>query len=155
MPDFKALLGKSMTDVKRPPVIPAGTYSGNIKGYKIEESSKKKTPFVGFTVRLMAPGDDIESSDLTDPEGNPIQISGKEMSRNGCDFYLTPDSEWRLKEFLASLGIEENKTFGEALPETTNAEVIVTVGHQTNQNDPNAPPYAVVNKLTGTVGAGA
>jgi hypothetical protein len=43
-------------------------------------------------------------------------------------FFITPDAEYRLKEFIASLGIPTTgRSFGETLPETISQSVMIDV----------------------------
>lgn len=145
-PDFSRLLETPMDDIKRPPPMPAGTYNGLISKYTLDKTkSEKRTPYVQFNINLTSPGMDIPSGAL---EGIDIAKRPQEYS-----FYLSPDAQWRLKEFLASCGIETaGRSLGACIPEAMGREVLVELVHSPNKKDPNGPPYVNVNNLKGTAG---
>jgi hypothetical protein len=118
--DFRTLLQKPMDEIERPKPLPAGTYYGTIAGHKFDESSQKRTPFVRFTIKLQSAGDDVDAEEVAS-----VDWTKKEVRK---DFYLTDDALYRLKGFLESVGVEvEGRALGEAIPDSTNAQVIVEV----------------------------
>lgn len=120
--NFKDLLGKNMDKVERPKSFPGGTYRGNLGKFTVGESAKKRTPFVSFPIVLSGPGDDVDLEELS-VRGLQDQFGKKTVKK---EFYLTPDSEYRLKEFLESLGVPiQGRSYGEALPESAGLEVLV------------------------------
>lgn len=126
-PKFSDLLSKPVDDVKKPAPWPAGTYFGIAVRYELGESNQKKTPYVRFILACTGAGEDIAPEDI---EG--VDFSKKSFR---TDFYLTPDSEYRLKEFIESLGISTSgRTFGELLPECNGKEVLIEMG-QRNSDD--------------------
>jgi len=140
--DFRQLLSKPLDDVKRPPPLPGGTYKGRVKGFELGESTQKKTPFVRFNLSVESPGEDVPAESLVD-----IDLTKKSLRR---DYFLTEDAYYRVKEFLESLGINTSgRTLDETLPETQNAEVLMTVVLSLNRNDPKAPPYNEVSDIVG------
>jgi len=140
--DFSSILNKPLDTVKRPPPLPQGTYHGMIKGYEFKASRQKQTPLVQFTFTLQAAGEDIAAEDMQD-----VDLSRKSPT---TDFYLTADAEYRLKEFLETLGINTTgRTFGETLPEAISKAVIMEIGHRLNPTDPTAPPYIDVKNVKG------
>jgi hypothetical protein len=129
--DFRSLLSKPMDDIVKPKPIPAGTYQGIIKAIKFDESAKKKTPFVRFTVGLQSASDDISEEDLTEALAG-AELQKKELSK---DFYLTDTSLYRLKDFLESLGIStEGRVLAECIPEAQNAQVLIEVTHRNSED---------------------
>lgn len=142
MPDFSTLLSKPLDSIKRPPPLPAGTYMGTIKSYEALESKEKKTPYIRFNLNLVSPGQDIDPNDL-----NGIDLSKRQLRR---DFFLTPDAEYRLKEFLESLGIDtKGRTFQSTLPDSLNQAVQIEVVQRLNQDEPTAPPFNDVKSVSG------
>lgn len=127
--DFKSLLSKNMDEVKRPVPLPPGTYRGVVAKFEFKESQEKKTPFVRFMIQITAPGDDVAG----DPNLAKIDLSKKQLRK---DFYLTPDAEYRLKEFIDSCGIAtKGQSFGVSIPNTQNAPVLIEVTQRPGQED--------------------
>jgi hypothetical protein len=120
MVNFKDLLSKPLDNVERPKALPAGTFYGMVKSYELKESNEKKTPFVEFTLAVQSAGEDVDQADM---EG--VDLSKKSLRAR---FFITPDSEYRLKEFIGSLGIPTTgRSFGETLPETVSQPVMIDV----------------------------
>jgi hypothetical protein len=143
MPDFKSLLSKPVDDIKKPPALPAGTYSGRIDKYELKESREKKTPYLQVDVKLSGPGADIDPSEL---EG--IDLNKKNLSRN---FFLTEDAQYRLVALLHSCGIDtRGRSLGESIPDLLQAEVIVSVTQRASEDGKDI--YNDVNDLKGTAG---
>lgn len=125
--DFSKLLGKPLDSVERPKPLPAGTYYGSIKNFEPVEIGQNKTPAIRFNLSLASPGEDIDPNDL-----QGIDLSKRTMRK---EYYLTPESEYRLKEFIASLGIQTaGRSFEETLPETLNQQVMIAVIQKSSQN---------------------
>jgi hypothetical protein len=126
--DFKSLLSKKVEDAVKPKILPAGTYEGVVKGYNLGESKEKKTPYVEFTYTITSPGEDIMSEDL---EG--VNWQGKEFRST---FYLTPEADYRLKDFLKSCGIDtDGRSFGETIPDTVRAAVLLSLTQVPNTRE--------------------
>ena len=127
MADFKSLLSRPVDDVKKPLALPVGTFYGMIKNYELGESKQKKTPYVRFNFTLTGPGEDIDAADI---EG--IDLSKKALR---TDFYITPDSEYRLKDFIESLGLPTaGRTFFELLPDCISRDVVLDVTQRSNED---------------------
>lgn len=141
MANFSDLLSKPLDDVARPPALPAGTYYGAIKNYELLESSEKKTPFVRFNCSISHAGDEVDPSDLVG-----IDLNKKSLR---VDFYLTPDAEWRLKEFLEALGFDtKGRTFASILPDTVNSPIMMDVISRPNTRTPTDPPFNEVRSAS-------
>lgn len=142
--DFAKLLAKRADDAKPPPVLPNGTYHGLIKSFAFEKSREKQTPCVRFEIQLTGATDDVSAEDLVG-----IEIGRKPVNVN---FWLTENSDYRLTEFLKSLGIKtEGRSFGELIPEAQNAQVLVPISQRLDKND----PTKVFNDIGDIKGAGA
>ncbi len=140
--DFSALLNKPLDDIKRPPALPAGTYYGRVNKFEFDKSSEKKTPFLRLHLTITSAGDDVSPDDLKE-----IDLSKKQLRK---DFYITPDAEYRIKEFLESCSIPTaGRSLGEAIPDCMNASVMIEVLLRPNRNDPEAPPNNEVGNLKG------
>ena len=133
--DFNNLLSTNLDGVKRPPVKPAGTYLATISGYKFDVSPQKKTPYCRFEVVGISPGEDIEPDQMKSEDGTPIDLSKWKPT---FDFYLTPESMFRLKEFLEALGIQtQGRELKEVLPETKLMPVMFTCTLQQSEDGEN------------------
>ena len=142
MPDFSQLLSQNLDEVKKPPIWPAGTYLGVITKHEYGESSQKKTPFVRFFAKVQSAGPDIEQDALTG-----IDLSKREWR---TEFYITPDANWRLKEFLAALGVPtEHRTLGECIPEALNLPVLMNIVQRPSQDGTEMVNY--LDKLSAQV----
>ena len=92
-PNFASILDEAPTEINRPKPIPSGTYICVVNKWETGESSKKKTPFVRFTLTPIAAEEDVSEDDLAEAGG----LEGKQLR---TDFYITPDAVYRLSEFL-------------------------------------------------------
>lgn len=142
MVDLKSLLSKPMDDVKPPVPLPAGTYHGVVKGQSFGESRQKKTPFVRYEFTLHSAGDDVDASQL---EG--VDLSTKSPR---FDFYLTDNSDFRLKDFLTSVGVKtEGRSLGECIAEAVGCEVVLTIIQRYDEKD-TSKVYTDVTDVKGT-----
>lgn len=129
--DFSKLLSKPLDTVKKPPPLPQGNYEGVIAKYEFGDNNTNKTPYARFEITVTAPGEDIDHAQL--PEG--VEFPLKRKFRQ--DFYLTDEADWRLKEFIESLGINTSgRTFAETVPETLNLPVVAHMVQQNSTKDP-------------------
>jgi hypothetical protein len=139
-PTFESILDMPAADVERPKPLPAGTYDAIVQGlYEEGVSSQKKTPFVQFAFAIQAANEDVDEEELsaylTSKDGTVKSLSGVVLKNNSTRFYTTPDSMWRLTDFLDHCGIEqEGKTVRQALSETPNCSVKITIGHIASQD---------------------
>lgn len=148
-PDFNALLKKPLDDVKRPPVVPAGTYYGIISAYKFQETpwvnndTGEKDAQVRFSIKNVEPGEDILAS--------PELLEGVDLSKRqfNADLPLSGGNEWVTKLFLDGIGVQTSggRGFGETVPEAVGASVMFDVTHRMSKTDPSAPPFADVRNL--------
>lgn len=134
-PQFSAILSKPMGKVERPPTMPAGDYAGRIKGKPVYDvSSKKKTPYVEFTIA-------ITQTLNVDPEelANYEEKSGAKITTKVVkpQFYLTDAALIMLKDFLRAAGIDvddESKDIQACIEEAANSEVGFNIVHEPSQN---------------------
>lgn len=123
-PNFGALLDKPSAEIERPKPLPAGTYTCVVKGLpRYDKSAKKQTEFVEFTLQPLAAGEDVDQDDLTAMGG----FANKTIRNT---YYITEDALWRLKKFLADLGIEEeDKSLRQMIEEAPGRQVAVFMKH--------------------------
>lgn len=123
MPDFTSLLHKDMEEIKKPAAWPTGLYPGRILRYEPGESTQKKTPYMRFTVGVT---DFPEALDESEREG--FDLEGKTFR---CDYYLTEDALFRLKDLMAGLGF--TGYLDEALPQSVGSDVMIDLTQELNQ----------------------
>jgi len=125
--DSRTLLQKPADEIKRPPVLPAGTYHGIVKSYEFKKSKEKQTPYVEVILGLQAPGDGIDPETVIG-----IDFSKKQLRKS---YFLTEDAIYRLKEFLESCGHPTtSRTLGEVIPEMVNSPVLIEVTQRNSQD---------------------
>ena len=139
-PNFESILDMPAADVERPKPLPAGTYDTVVQGlYEEGVSSQKKTPFVQFAFAIQAADEDVDEDDLTayltSKDGTTKALNSVVLKNNSTKFYTTPDSMFRLTDFLTHCGIEqEGKSVRQCLSETPNCSVKILIGHTASQD---------------------
>jgi len=134
-PNFESILDMPAADVERPKPIPAGTYDAIVQGlYEEGVSSQKKTPFVQFAFAIQGADEDVDEDDLTTyltaKDGSVKSLASVVLKNNSTKFYTTPDSMFRLTDFMDHCGIDqEGKTVRQCLSETPNCSVKILIGH--------------------------
>lgn len=132
MANFTDILDRPASEVERPKPIPAGTYTAMVSMNpqpEFGESNQKKTPFVKFTLQILAPGDDVDSDALSEVKGG---VQGKTLTNT---LYLTEDSVWRLKDFLGHVGVlDESKSLRQMIGEAPGNQCGIEVGHRASQD---------------------
>jgi hypothetical protein len=134
--DFSKLLAKKVDDTKPPPTLPAGTYEGLVEKSEFK-TTQKGAGYVNFTLKLTGAKDDVDPEELKN-----VNLSQKKLFKSfffdmgeGLDWQAR--SEVELAEFLRSLGIStQGKGYGETIPETQNAPVIIEVTNRLNPKNP-------------------
>lgn len=127
--DFAKLLSKPLDDVKKPPPWPPGTYLGAITKHEFGDKNANNTPYARFTIKVSSAGPGLDESELVG-----IDLTKREWRK---DFYLTDEADWRLKEFLESLGISmTGRTFAETIPETLGCQVQMEIIQQNSTKNP-------------------
>lgn len=124
------ILDRPSNEAAAPKTVPAGNYVCKVQGMpRFDKSSKKQTPFVEFLLVPTSAMDDVDADELSEAGG----LTDKTFK---ATFYLTDNSEYRLREFLDACQVPDEDDNGEALShrarieETPNAEVIVTMVHE-------------------------
>lgn len=128
MVNFNDVLNTPVDSIEPPKPMPMGSYIWLVRRHELGESAQKKTPQVTFYCTPVQAMDDVDRSML------PENWNQKERR---LTFYLTPDSLFRLTDFLGHLGLNtKGRTIGACIPETTNQQFIGTVVHSPGQRDP-------------------
>jgi len=141
MANFQDILNKNADDIHPPPVLPEGSYHSVLMGLPEQgESSKKKTPQLKFTHKIIAPLDDVDPDHIAEFEAEGETIAGQEVENI---HYVTHKTENMIKEFLINCGIDmAGKSLAEGIDETPNSEVIVFMKHE--QSDDGKRTYSKV-----------
>jgi hypothetical protein len=64
--NFVEALEKTAADIKRPPLLPIGTYEWTIKKYEFDKSNDSKWEICAFHVTCTGVGDDVDPDALAD-----------------------------------------------------------------------------------------
>lgn len=108
---FDSILNKPAAEIKRPPPLPAGTYTLQLYGRPnfVDMSKAGKKDYVDFPCKIVAIGDNISAEDRAAfPGGEAGILAFEPKARQGLRFYASEESAWILKEFLVNaLGIDE------------------------------------------------
>lgn len=137
-PQFESILDTPAEKIERPKPLPQGSWFTVVTGHRFDRSSQQQTEFVEFTLKVTAPGDDVDEEELkkflTAPDGSMKDIK-EAVVRN--TYYLTENALYRLKDFCKNCGVDVGKgtTPREWIPETQNAEVGIFVRHKPWQNN--------------------
>lgn len=121
--DFESILSKNVDDVERPKPLPEGHYTARITDYSQETSAQKGTPGIQFTFTIEEPGDDVEEDELEEFGS----VVGKTQKHT---FWVTENSEFRLKEFLQDHVGLSGDTFGEMLQNCQGELVTIEISHR-------------------------
>lgn len=144
MVDFSAIARQAAGQSKKPPRLYPGNYPAVAKGFEWGDANKNKTPYVRLNIGFTGfPADMPESWDEFDNESQKtttVQASDIDLAKRQMryDFYMTPDSKWRIDEFLKLMGIncgteDAPRTYEETLSELIGQPMTAEVVHQLNQ----------------------
>ena len=130
-PNFQSILGQSPTEVVRPPLLPIGTYLCTVGEWESGASYKKKTPFVKFSLKPISPLEDVDEAAIA-------ELGGLEGKRLSITFYVTEDAVFMLDEFHQNCGVDmtDGGTRLARNDEVRNAQILATVTHRIDENDP-------------------
>ena len=132
--NFQSLLAIQVDSIEKPKPIPAGIYAGVLLGYELKEIGKNATPGVTFSIRGTAPISDVDEAAFQEAGGMETLAKRKlEFT-----FYLTQDSQHRLKTFLTeTLDLDgSGKTLEDLLQETTGQAVNFILVQKPSSKDP-------------------
>lgn len=116
--DFESLLSKPATEVEPPARFPQGHYDLMVVGKSQGVSQQKKTPYLEFEFKVIAPREDVDSEAYAKIK-NPAERTLK------AQFYITDESLDRLVQFCEACGVtREGKTVAQMVEETMNASVV-------------------------------
>jgi hypothetical protein len=126
MANISDILNRKAEDVEAPKPLPPGSYNCIVKGLPEQgESSKKKTPFLKFTLQITSPREDVDEEAIEEYG----DVVGKTID---ATYYITDDALFMLTDFLESLGIDftGGKSVSAAIDESPNCEVVAFIKHE-------------------------
>jgi hypothetical protein len=98
-PNLSSILDRPSEDAERPKPIPQGTYICTVQSWEEGSSTKKQTPFIRFILKPIDAGEDVNAEDLEEAGG----LGERTIATT---YYLTDNSEYRLREFLDHCGVD-------------------------------------------------
>ena len=128
---FQDILSKPADYIKAPVALPVGTYLALVDGQpEFAKVGQNNTDCVNFNLKPIQPQGDVDQKQLLEAL-NGQSLQDKKIRHR---LFVTPDSAWRLKQFLAEhLGIPVTN-LGAMIPEAMGKQVMVTLGHQASQD---------------------
>jgi hypothetical protein len=129
-PNFQSILDEAPSEVDRPKPLPTGTYLTTVQGPVVyDKSSRKQTPYVQFTLRVIGAMDDVDAEELNEMGG----FEGKTIR---ATFYTTEDAIYRLDEFHEHCGIDltDGHSRRTRNDEVINSHVLASIRHRTSDD---------------------
>lgn len=130
MTNFASILDAPSEGGKRPPPLPAGTYTCIVQGLpEYGKSSQKQTDFVKFILTPTSALDDVDTEQLHEAGG----FSGRKIF---ATYYITEDAKWRLEAFLKHCGLDENEfsSIRQMIEATPGCQVLACMRHKPYQD---------------------
>jgi len=139
MVDFSSLVNVQADTIERPKPLPVGSYQAVISKQEFgTTNSDKKTPYCRYLISPRTALDDVDQDALSKVDLSKITLRQ--------DFWLTPDSTYRLVEFLKkTLGLDTTgRNLGDLIPEAVGMSVLINVKHTLDRNN---EPRAELNSI--------
>src|SRR5258708_8487613 len=135
--NFQDILNRPSEEIKPMPTLPLGSYHTVVIGLPEQgQSSKKKTDFLKFTHKIVAPLDDVDPDAITEFEAEGETIAGQEVENI---FYITPKSANMLKEFIINCGVDlTGNTMPQRFDDLPNSQPTTNITPQ--HSLPHTPP---------------
>jgi hypothetical protein len=140
-PSFSSILDMPASQAVRPKPSPVGTYLGMVNGHaEFGKSTKKGTGYARINWQLLEASDDVDAEALnvalTGPDGSVKPLREKFITQT---FWDTPNSAYRLKDFLVALGIEEtedgkDRSLGDMLQEIPGRQAWIHIRHRASDD---------------------
>lgn len=148
--DFNQLINTKASDVKAPTLLPTGHYEAMIAGPMSPHKARSGNVAMRFPIQITAPGDDVDAEVLNDAGGIPDK-------KYNLDYWMSPDAQFRFKDFCASCGMDvDNLTLSELAEQLVeNSQTFtVEVKHEADSNDA-SKVYMRIDNAVGPEGAAA
>ncbi len=148
MPDpvsFDDLMSADAATIKRPPTLPAGTWSFIVKEYS-EVQAKSGTRGIQVEFQVGDPEGDVDDTALNEFLNEGGDPKKKTMRYS---FWITRDAAWRLADFLRKAGVDvDGKTFKQALAEVVGCSVMGYVAHTPSRKAGDDSTFAEITSFT-------
>lgn len=138
--DIRNVLGKKPEEIKATPLIPSGMHKWLIMNHKFGKSSQKQTDFVGFELKWIEAGANVDPSNLEmwKQEMKEVGLSTDDVRRQK-DCYITanPQTQVMFREFMEATGVNlSGRSLAESLPHTSGHQIWGEVLHEANPQRP-------------------
>lgn len=137
--DFMDSLNTKVEDIKRPPLLPVGTYRAVVtKTPEITKSEDGRYTFVDFTLRIVAAEEDVSASELEEfgPLTNIVRRH-RFMFHNEEQLFFKR-TEYNMKRFMIEhlqIPYSSDTTTKELLGAAVNYQCLVSIGRRADKND--------------------
>ena len=135
--DFRALLADTSDTVERPKALPEAWLIGKIGQHSCGNSRAKQTPFVRFTLLASELHPQYATDELrkivaalAEPDSTEKPLNEREFA---VDAWLTPNSKYRLANFLDRVVGHPNRSLEVRVPETQGVTVMFKVKPRTDE----------------------
>ena len=151
--DFSAILNTKPEDIEDPKILPPGEYRAVVSERPtLDESAKKKTPYVRFTYSILEALESVDP-DAIEAIGGIRKKDGSPRTMGRDDYYLTEDSLFRIKTLANSMWGEGNwENIAWVIENAQGQEVILTVAHRsyTPEGSTEEKTVAEIKQVVGT-----
>lgn len=140
--DFADALNVKADDIKRPPMLPVGTYRAQVtKIPEVETSEDGKWDFVNFQLKVIEAQDDVDADEMKEFGGlNNINRRHRFIFDKSEDGKQSFDrSMFQLKRFLVDhLKVEGggNTPLKMLIDGAPNCQVLISIGRRKDKQDP-------------------
>lgn len=140
--DFRNVLGTKVEDIKRPPLIPVGTYRARVnKPVSFDETQSGSYKMMDFSMQLVEPQLDVSAEDLENYGGlGPTAVLRNRFMFNTEDSTEAKASNdravFRMKQFLSDHLKVSGEDLNELAANALNHECLVVVKWRADKNDP-------------------
>jgi len=131
------ILDKPSTQIDKPKPLPVGTYLWSVQGLpKHDKSKEKQTPYVEFNVKCLSAYDDVDEEALAEwaTKSDGTMRALQDYSTR-LTYYITPDSLYRLQEFLDHCGVaDDEKSTRQCIDDTPNCQFVANIVHTASKD---------------------
>ena len=137
MATFQEILNKKAASIEPPKPLPVGTYLCLISGQpEFGKIGKNNVDHVDFPLKFIQADNDVDQhmlqESLHQKDGTYKALQDYKQSLR---FFMTDDAVWRIVKFLVEdLGLDEEKSLAQLIPEAMGRQVYVTFGHRASDD---------------------
>jgi hypothetical protein len=137
--NFADALNTTVSDIKRPPLMPQGTYDWIVTGFKMDTIAQGAWDVVDFTLKAIEAHDDVDPEDLANFGNVAGQVRTRRFMFDTQDKAKFERSLFDIKQFCTvHCGVEgdDNVSLKELIAATTNQKVSATIGWRADKTNP-------------------